>query len=206
MNGSDYLQTLAENILKLRKKMGLTQEGLAEKLNISFQAVSKWENAQTSPDIIMLPMLAQLFAVSIDTLFGRKPQTVCSVDWDDDDTIRGVIYKGRKILKECDDMSKFTLTIEGDVLNVEAGCNVNCGNVKGDVNAGDTVNCTNVVGSVNAGDGVNCGNVEGDVNAGDSVTCGNVGGSVNAGDSVTCEIAHGAVIAGDNVIYENKKT
>jgi transcriptional regulator with XRE-family HTH domain len=72
MNTTESLKTLSENIYNFRKKIGLTQDELAEKLNISYQAVSKWENGQTSPDIIMLPMLAQIFEVNIDTLFGIK--------------------------------------------------------------------------------------------------------------------------------------
>jgi len=175
MDVSDYLKTLAENIYNLRKESGLTQENLAEKLNISFQAVSKWENGQTSPDIIMLPLLAQVFDVSIDELFGRKSdkkaQNTCPVNWDDDNTIRGVIYKGRKILDRYDDLSKFKFKIEGNALNVEAGCNVNCENIEGNVNAGCNVTCNNIEGDVNAGVNVVCNNnIGGDVNAGVGVT------------------------------------
>jgi transcriptional regulator with XRE-family HTH domain len=100
MNVTDNLKTLSENIYNLRKKIGLTQESLAEKLNISFQAISKWENGQTAPDIMMLPLLSQIFGVSIDMLFGINPEsngkTGLSVDWDDDDTIRGLIFKNDK--------------------------------------------------------------------------------------------------------------
>ena len=48
----DYTNiVLAANIQKYRKKCGLTQEELANKLGVTFQAVSKWENAKTAPDI-----------------------------------------------------------------------------------------------------------------------------------------------------------
>lgn len=50
--------TLAENIARFRKAHGYTQEELAGKLHISSQAVSKWENAQSMPDISLLPGLA----------------------------------------------------------------------------------------------------------------------------------------------------
>ena len=61
---------LAANIQKYRKKCGLTQEELAEKLGVTFQAVSKWENAKSTPDILFLPTMADLFDCSIDDLFS----------------------------------------------------------------------------------------------------------------------------------------
>lgn len=57
-------------ILSLRKAKGITQEELAQKLNISSQAVSKWENGACLPDTQMLPILAKYFNVSIDYLFN----------------------------------------------------------------------------------------------------------------------------------------
>ncbi len=51
-----YTKILASNIIKFRKQKDLTQEGLAERLGLTFQAVSKWENKQSSPDIMLLPM------------------------------------------------------------------------------------------------------------------------------------------------------
>lgn len=59
---------LAEKIIKLRKKNGWSQEELAEKLNVSRQAVSKWEGAQTVPDIGKILQLSELFGVSTDYL------------------------------------------------------------------------------------------------------------------------------------------
>lgn len=67
----DVRKTLATNLQKYRKRIGLTQEDLAEKLGVTFQAVSKWENAKTAPDIFLLPMIADLFCRSIDDLFSR---------------------------------------------------------------------------------------------------------------------------------------
>ena len=62
---------LARNIRALREAQGVTQEQLATALNSSFQAVSKWENAVTVPDTLMLPALAQYFGTSIDDLFRQ---------------------------------------------------------------------------------------------------------------------------------------
>ena len=61
---------LAGNISRYRKDVGITQETLADKLGITFQAVSKWETGQTMPESSLLPKLAQTLGVSIDKLFG----------------------------------------------------------------------------------------------------------------------------------------
>jgi len=61
---------LAANIARCRKDLGLTQEALAERLCITFQAVSKWETAQTVPDTMLLPKLAQALNTSVDKLLG----------------------------------------------------------------------------------------------------------------------------------------
>ena len=60
---------LGKKIRQLRFKAGMTQEQLAEKLGIGAQSVSKWENAIAMPDISTLPLLAEIFGVSIDDLF-----------------------------------------------------------------------------------------------------------------------------------------
>ena len=58
-----------ENIRKLRLQKRLSQEGLGEMLGVSAQAVSKWEQGITSPDISLLPAMAECFGVTIDSLF-----------------------------------------------------------------------------------------------------------------------------------------
>ena len=60
---------LGKKIRQLRSKAGMTQEQLAEKMGVGPQAVSKWENAAAMPDITALPLLAEVFGVSIDDLF-----------------------------------------------------------------------------------------------------------------------------------------
>ena len=61
---------LGKKIRMLRAKAGLTQEQLAEKLGIGAQSVSKWETSAAMPDISALPLLSEIFGVSIDDLFG----------------------------------------------------------------------------------------------------------------------------------------
>lgn len=66
--------TLGQRIAKLRKAQGLTQEVLAESLSVTAQAVSKWENDLSCPDIMTLPRLAHYLEVSVDTLLtGEMP-------------------------------------------------------------------------------------------------------------------------------------
>lgn len=62
---------IGEYIRILRRKMGLTQSRLAEKLGVQFQTVSKWETAASVPDTMILPAIADALCVSIDELFGR---------------------------------------------------------------------------------------------------------------------------------------
>ena len=66
--------SLGKNIKKLRKESYLTQEELAEKLNVTFQAVSKWENEAGMPDISLIIPIARIFGVSTDELFGVKSE------------------------------------------------------------------------------------------------------------------------------------
>ncbi len=61
---------IGATIAQLRKKIGFTQQDLAEHLNVSNRAVSKWENGQGYPDIAHFPVLANLFGVSVDYLMG----------------------------------------------------------------------------------------------------------------------------------------
>ena len=65
------MNTLGENIASLRKKKGMTQEALADAIGVSAQSVSKWENNTNMPDILLLPIIADIFEVSIDALYGR---------------------------------------------------------------------------------------------------------------------------------------
>lgn len=69
-------ETLGKRIVAHRKRVGLTQDKLAEALGVTAQAVSKWENDQSCPDINTLPKLAQIFGITTDELLGLEPKTV----------------------------------------------------------------------------------------------------------------------------------
>ncbi len=64
-------------LLELRTKSGLSQEELAEKLFVTRQAVSRWENGETQPNTETLKLLSNLFDVSINTLLGSPRRLVC---------------------------------------------------------------------------------------------------------------------------------
>ena len=66
--------TLGKRISALRHERAFKQDELAEKLGVSAQAVSKWENDQTCPDISLLPQLSKLLGVSIDELLTGKKE------------------------------------------------------------------------------------------------------------------------------------
>ena len=61
---------IANRLLEFRKKSGLSQEELAEKLNITRQSVSKWERAESAPDTDNLIELAKIYGVTLDDLLN----------------------------------------------------------------------------------------------------------------------------------------
>ena len=67
--------TLGKIMKQLRKEAFLSQEQLAAKLNITAQAVSKWENEESYPDILFLPKIAAIFGVKIDELFDYQAES-----------------------------------------------------------------------------------------------------------------------------------
>ena len=66
-----------DTILELRTKKGLSQDELAEKVFVTRQAVSRWENGETTPNTETLKRLSKLFDVSINTLLGSPRQLIC---------------------------------------------------------------------------------------------------------------------------------
>ena len=64
-------------LLELRKKSGMTQDELGEKLFVTRQAVSRWESGETTPNIETLKLLSKQFDVSINTLLGSPRQLIC---------------------------------------------------------------------------------------------------------------------------------
>ena len=219
------MNDFSQRITALRKERSMTQDQLAQELGITAQAISKWENGQSYPDIMLLPKLAAVFGVRVDELLGCAPQRDEEEDapsspafpWDDDPrTIHAVLFAGHTLIgaqdvTKCPEASRITFEYEGEALNIDsvfavtidgdvqgsvrAGSSVSCDEIGGDVKAGGSVNCDAVGGSISSGGSVNCDDVEGSVTANGSVTCGDVGGSVSAGGSLSCDDVGGSAVA-----------
>ncbi len=65
-------KTIGKKLHELRKQSGFTQDYVAEKLGVSAQAVSKWENDIACPDIMTLPNIAELYGITVDELFKNE--------------------------------------------------------------------------------------------------------------------------------------
>ena len=64
--------TFSNNLIKYRKIKGYTQDDLAEKMGVSRQSVSKWENGESMPEVSKIVKIADYLEVSMDELFGRE--------------------------------------------------------------------------------------------------------------------------------------
>jgi transcriptional regulator with XRE-family HTH domain len=98
--------TFGQRLTNLRKQHNMTQNDIAQKLNISYQAVSKWENDITSPDIDSLIALADIFEISVDELLGRKQEEKVNVESKDFNHLICTIEIGDE-----DDTMKFNLPL-----------------------------------------------------------------------------------------------
>ena len=98
---------ISEKILMLRKKEGLSQESLAEKLNITRQTVSNWESGQTTPDIMQAKALAEIFKISLDDLTDNK------IEFEFKDNPNNILKN--LIGKKC------KLLIDDDYINIDSG-------------------------------------------------------------------------------------
>ena len=214
---------IGTTIAALRREKGLTQDALAAQLGVSAQAVSKWENGLSCPDILMLPEIAEYFGVSVDALFGRASVSTevsaapapaenvvyHDLPWSGDETVlHAVLFIGHKLVghtpfsRGTRERANVDFRYDGPALDIRSDFAVICGantTVGGNVTAGDSVQCGAVRGNVNAGDGVQCGSVGGSVRAGDSVECADIEGGVTAGDGVRCGNIRGRVVAGGGV-------
>ncbi|MBQ4061019.1 MAG: helix-turn-helix transcriptional regulator, partial [Bacilli bacterium] len=134
---------IQKQIAMLRKRNNMTQAELAEKLSISYQAVSQWENGNTFPDITMLPEIAKIFNVSIDALFNEENSSNIDLSFPfnvKNDTLYVVVSKGNKVLtmNEANKIvrdnnfindEKIVVNIKGEVLNVQSALSLKCENV-----------------------------------------------------------------------------
>ncbi|MBQ7715434.1 MAG: helix-turn-helix domain-containing protein [Clostridia bacterium] len=191
---------LSENIRKFRKQSGLTQEELADRLGITFQAISKWETGLCAPDILLLPDLADIFGCTIDDLFSRiHADSEPVLPWNDDGTVRGAIFIGKKLLSAEETAGRFTLYVtdlpynDGRTVNINGECDVA---VEGDVAGGCSANgALTVSGDVGGGCSANGTlSVSGDVGGGCSAN-GNI--EVKGDVMGNCESTGSITVKGD---------
>ena len=96
---NDLSLIISKNIVELRKQHGLTQLNLAEKLNYSDKAVSKWERGESIPDVSVLMQIAELFSVTLDYLVTEehkespKKEEVCKRE-----EAQKIIYRNRRAI------------------------------------------------------------------------------------------------------------
>lgn len=96
---------LGENLKKFRLQRELTQEQLADILGVSAQAVSRWENGTTYPDITLLPTIASYFGVTLDELMGMEEfkseeQLNSLFEQINENASKGLIYENIQLLRE----------------------------------------------------------------------------------------------------------
>lgn len=219
---------IGDMIRQLRGSRGVSQETLADVCGVSMQAVSKWENDQSYPDISLLPVLADYFHVTLDYLLTGEYASARAEDAREEErhisealqgctepeTLYIIQYQNGKILdkaafdRDADNGKQPPVRVrfeeafqnsKNDLCVEIWGNAIVEGEVRGRVNAGGTLTCTDVNGTVNAGGTVTCTEVNGTVNAGGGVTCTEVNGSVTAGGTVNCGDVGGNVSAGSNV-------
>ena len=213
---------IAEMIRELRSGMGISQEALADVCGVSMQAVSKWENGQSCPDITFLPLLAEYFGVSVDYLLTGRNHAAENIDNDlvsnlqkqefKDDVLYIIQYRNGTVLDKTqwdkerlenkDTMiqiqfaDEFAQLPSGLHVEIWGNADINVPDVDMNLCAGANANCGTVQGNISAGASVNCDVVEGSVSAGNSVNCNTIEGCVSAGNSVSCNTIEGDVSAG----------
>ena len=116
------METLGQRIFRLRKERHLTQEDIAKHFNISVQAISKWENDYSSPDISILLELSKILDVTVEYLLGGedKKEVVKCID---KKNIKDMILKIRLYSRQGDKVN-FNLPIPIIILAIESGMSV----------------------------------------------------------------------------------
>lgn len=173
------MSTIGSNIRAFRLRNKLTQEQLAEKLGVTFQAVSKWETNANTPDIALLPEIAKSLGIMIDDLFsdGSLSLPIITDQILDDDIIRIVQMKGNRILgvfpmsrdnppiqiqfpRNCNEKTQyFKVEVYGHILSEGA--------INGDVISHGTIECPVINGDVRSDGDIRAH----EINAAGKVTC-----------------------------------
>lgn len=116
--------TIGKRIALLRKEKGLKQEELAEMLGVSGQAVSKWENDQTCPDISLLPQLASILGVTVDELLSGKREMAPSVQILPEDQRKDIKEMMLRIIVNSADGDKVRVNLPMALIQVAIECGI----------------------------------------------------------------------------------
>lgn len=212
---------ISEMIKRLRTDKEISQETLADVCGVSMQAVSKWENGLSCPDITFLPLLAEYFDVSIDYLLTGQDSTAKETDTDiasamsgqafKEDTLYIVQYRNGKLLDKtlwetAQPHNKETIIpirFDEAFSQLQSGLHVEIWG-SADIEIPDIKMSDPKTSDVNinlsAGGNVSCGgDIKGSVSAGASVDCDTIKGNVSAGNSVNCDTVKGDVSAGCSI-------
>ena len=92
---------LGQNILELRKKNGLSQEQLGEKINVTRQTISKWELNETTPDIKQAKELSKIFKISLDELTDNDIKSIMEEKISNTEKLAGLVLKVLKWIGIC---------------------------------------------------------------------------------------------------------
>lgn len=128
------MSTLGKRITNFRKEKNLKQEQLAEILNVSPQAVSKWENDVTCPDISLLPELAKIFNVSIDELLVGKVEQPKVVELVPEEKRKNISDLMLRILVESANGDKVKVNLPMALVEAAINMGVEMPEVSGNIN------------------------------------------------------------------------
>ena len=128
------MDTIGKRISEQRKSKGLKQDELAEKLLVSPQAVSKWENDLSCPDISVLPELSRILGITVDELLsGKKENTVQFVPEDERKNINDMMLR---IVVDSSEGDKIRVNIPCALAKIAIECGMDMPQISGN----DSVN------------------------------------------------------------------
>lgn len=141
--------TIGKRIAALRREKGLKQEDIARALDVSSQAVSKWENDQSCPDISLLPKLAKLLGVTVDVLLSgeeERTQTVLVPEAERKD-IKDMMFR---IVIDSADGDKVRISVPVALIQVTMDTGMNMFEISGN-NAMKNIDWAQILGLVQNG-------------------------------------------------------
>ena len=123
------MDTIGKRISEQRKSKGLKQDELAEKLLVSPQAVSKWENDLSCPDISVLPELSRILGITVDDLLsGKKENTVQFVPEDERKNINDMMLR---IVVDSSEGDKVRVNIPCALAKIALDCGMDLPQISG---------------------------------------------------------------------------